>query len=142
MKQLSTAGRWMATGLFCLAAIAFVWQSPFFSNTTALAGPAATLIASADAGDQVKDTAEDVKGGSKNIIRTAEDKVKEAANSNASKVDEADDEGSFLERKAKRDRNRIEQRASEDADRTERAAEKSMNAVERAVDSIKDAFSD
>lgn len=141
-KGLSTVGRWMATTLFLFSAIAFVWQGTFFANTSALAAPAGTLIAAADAGDQVKGAADDVEKGSKNIIRSAEDTVKKAASDNASKVDQADDEGSFVERKAKRDRDRIQQRASEDADRTERAAEKSMNAVERAVDNIKDAFSD
>ncbi|MBE9108924.1 hypothetical protein IQ273_05770 [Nodosilinea sp. LEGE 07298] len=141
-KGLSTAGRWMATTLFLLSAIAFVWQGTFFANTSALAAPTGTLIAAADAGDRVKGAADDVEKGSKNIIRSAEDSVKSAANQNAAKVDRADDDGTFVERKAKRDRNRIEQKASEDADRTERAAEKSMNAVERAVDNIKDAFND
>ncbi|MGG6241694.1 hypothetical protein ACQ4N7_23970 [Nodosilinea sp. AN01ver1] len=141
-KGLPTVGRWVATTLFLLSAIAFVWQGAFFANASALAAPAGTLIAAADAGSQVKGAADDVKQGSRNVIRSAEDSVKRAARQNASKVDQADDEGSFVERKAKRDRDRIEQRASEDADRTERAAEKSMNAVERAVDNIKDAFSD
>lgn len=139
---LSTLGRWIGKTLVLLSAIALVWQVPFLPNTSALAASTGTLIAAADAGDQVKGAADDVAKGSKNVIRSAEDSVKRAANQNAAKVDRSDDTGSFVERKAKRDRDRIEQRASEDADRTERAAEKSMNAVERAVDNIKDAFSD
>ncbi|MBD2108143.1 hypothetical protein H6F49_14350 [Nodosilinea sp. FACHB-13] len=142
MTQLSTLGRKLTVTLVCLVAIAFVWQSPLVSNISAMAAPAGTLIATADAGNQVKGAAEDIKGASKNIIRGTEDKVKDAARSNASKVDQADETGSAVEGKAKRDRNRIEQKASKDADRTEQAAEKSMNAVERAVDNIKGAFSD
>jgi len=41
MQRLSTVRRWMATTLFCLSAIAFVWQGAFFSNTIAMANPAA-----------------------------------------------------------------------------------------------------
>ncbi|MGB3135911.1 MAG: hypothetical protein WBG38_04485 [Nodosilinea sp.] len=141
-KGISAVGRWFATTLFCLAAVAFVWQGSFFANTSALAAPAGALVAAAGLGEQVKDAADNVEEGSKNLIRNAEDSVKSAANTNATKVDAADDEGTFVERKAKRDRNRIEQRAEEDADRTAAAAEKSMNAVERAVDGIKDVFSD
>ena len=140
-KRLSTVGRFLATMLFCLSAIAFVWQGAFLSNTAAMASPAANLIATADAGDSIKGAADDVAKGSKNLIRDTKDKVEKTANKNASKVDQADDNGSFVERKAKRDRDRIEQRAEEDAARTEKAVDKSMNFVERTVDNIKDAFS-
>lgn len=140
-KRLSTAGRWMAATLLCVSAIAFVWQGTFFSSTAAIAAPAVTLIASADAGDRVKDAADDVAKGSKEFIRDTKNKVERTANKNAAKVDAADDEGSVVEGKAKRDRNRIEQRAEEDAARTEKAVDNNMNAVKRAVDSIKDAFS-
>lgn len=139
-KRVAIVGRWIATTLFCLSAIAFVWQGAFFSNTAAIAAPHPILIAAADAGDKTKDAADEVAKGSKNLIRDTKDKVKEAANKNASKVDSADDEGTFVERKAKRDRNRIEQRAEEDAARTEKAVDNSTNAVRRAVDNIKDAF--
>ena len=130
----------MATTLVCVAAIAFVWQGGFFSNTTALVDSMPQLIATSGA-DQIKGAADKVTETSKNIIRGTEDKVKEAANSNAAKVDQADEDGGTAERKAKRDKNRIERRASEDAARTEKRAEKSMNAVKDAVDNIKDAFS-
>jgi hypothetical protein len=140
IKRLSTVGRWIATTLFCVLAIAFVWQGAFFSNTVAMADSAANLIAAADAGDRVKGTADDVAKGSKNFIRDTADKVERTANKNAAKVDRADDEGSVAEGKAKRDRDRIEQRAEEDAARTEKAVDNNMNAVKRAVDSIKDAF--
>lgn len=142
MKRLSTVGRWMATSLFCLSAIAFIWQGAFFSNTAAIADPATNLIAAADAGDQVKGKVSEDAGRAKNFIRDTADKVERTANKNAARVDEAtDDDGSFIERKAKRDRNRIEKRAEEDAARTEKAVDKTKNAVERTVDNIKDAFS-
>ena len=140
-KQLSTVGRFLATTLFCLYAIAFVGESAFFSNTIAMTNPAANLIAAQDVGDQVKDAADEVAKGSKNFIRDTADKVEKTANKNAAKVDQADDDGSFVERKAKRDRDRIEQRAEEDAARTQKAVDNSRNVVERAVDNIKDAFS-
>lgn len=135
---LATVGRWLATSLFCLVAIAFVWQGAF-SNTSAMAAPQ-TLIA-ADVGDQIKGAADDVRGRSKDLIRDTKDKVEKTANKNAAKVDDADDEGTIVERKAKRDKNRIENRAEEDAARTEKAVDKSMNAVKGAVENIKDAFS-
>jgi uncharacterized protein YjbJ (UPF0337 family) len=142
MKQLSIAGRWMATTLLCLSAIAFVWQGAFFSNTAAMANPATNLIAAADVGSQVQGKASEDAGRAKNFIEDTKDKVKETANKNAARVDQATDENdSFVERKAKRDRDRIEQRADEDAARTEKAVDNTKNAVERTVDSIKDVFS-
>lgn len=136
---LSTVGRWLATTLLCVCAIAFVWQGAFFSNNSAMAAPA-TLIA-ADVGDQVKGAADEVRARSKDLIRDTQNKVEKTANKNAAKVDEADDEGSVVERKAKRDKDRIEKRAEEDANRTEKAVDNSMNAVKGVVDNIKDAFS-
>ena len=138
MKRILAVGRWMASTLICLAAIAFVWQGAFFSDTKAMAAPA-TLIA-ANVGDQIQGAADEVRGRSKDLIRDTQNKVEKTANKNAAKVDQADDEGSFVERKAKRDRTRIEKRASEDADRTETAVDKSMDAVKGAVENIKDAF--
>lgn len=140
-KRFSTVVRFMATTLFCVLACAFVWQGAFLSNTAAMASPATTLIATADAGDQVKGAADDVARKSKEIIRGSEAKVKETASKNAAKVDAADDEGTVVEGKAKRDRDRIYSKASKDAARTEKAVDKSKNAVEEVVDSIKDAFS-
>ena len=141
MKQLSAVGHSIATTLFCLSAITLIWQGGFFLNTTAMAAPAATLIAAADADDQVQGVTDEVAKRSKNLIRDTKDQVEKTANKNAAKVDQADDNGSFVEGKAKRDRNRIEQRAEEDAARTEKAVDKSMNVIERTVDNIKDAFS-
>ncbi len=140
-KRLSTVGRWIATTLFCVSAIAFVWQGAFFSNTAAMADPAANLIASTELGDQVQEKVSEDAGRAKNFIEDTKDKVKRTANKNAERVDQAtDDNGSFVEGKAKRDRSRIEKRADEDAARTEKAVDNTKNAVERAVDSIKDAF--
>jgi hypothetical protein len=140
MKRLSTVGQRLATTLVCVAAIALVWQGAFFSNTKALADSTPQLIATSGA-DQIKEAADKVSEGSKKIIRGTENKVKETANTNAAKVDQADDDGGIAESKAMRDKNRIERRAEEDADRTEKRAEKSMDAVKNAVDNIKDAFS-
>jgi hypothetical protein len=147
-KQLSTVKRWMATTLFCILAMAtptpsanaFVWQGAFFSNTSAMADPAATLIASADAGDSAQDKATRDAGRTKNFIDDTADKVKQAAKSNANKVDQATDNGSFIERKAKKDAATIQKRASEDAARTKEAIDNTKNVVERTVDNIKDAF--
>ncbi|MBN3879839.1 MULTISPECIES: hypothetical protein [unclassified Nostoc] len=139
-KQLSTVKRWMATALFCMLAIAFVWQGAFFSNTSAMADPAATLIASSDAGDRAQDKASRDAGRTKNFIDDTADKVKDAAKSNASKVDQSTENGSFAERKAKKDAATIQKRANEDASRTKEAVDNTKNVVERTVDSIKDAF--
>ncbi|MEH2111367.1 hypothetical protein [Nostoc sp.] len=139
-KQLSTVKRWMATALLGMLAIAFVWQGAFFSNTSAMADPAATLIASSDAGDRAQDKASRDAGRTKNFIDDAADKVKQAAKSNANKVDQATDNGSFAERKAKKDAATIQRRANEDASRTKEAVDKTKNAVERTVENIKDAF--
>jgi len=141
-KGLSTVKRWMATTLFCLLAIAFVWQGAFFSNTSAMADNGVSLIASKDVGDQVQEKTSKDAGRAKNFIDDAADKVKQTANKNANKVDQVtDNNGSFVERKAKRDTARIEKRANEDASRTKEAVDNTKNAVERTVDSIKDAFS-
>ncbi|HEY9652932.1 MAG TPA: hypothetical protein V6C95_19910 [Coleofasciculaceae cyanobacterium] len=141
-KGLSIVGRWMATTLLCLSAFACVWQGTFFSHTDAMAAPTVNAIASADAGNQVKGKASVDAGRAKNFIEDTKDKVKQTANKNASRVDQAtDDNNNFIERKAKRDRDRIEQRADEDAARTKKAVDNTKNAVERTVDSIKDVFS-
>ncbi|AFZ20587.1 hypothetical protein [Allocoleopsis franciscana] len=141
-KRLSIVGRWIATTVFCLSAVTLVWQGAFFSNTSAMATPTANLIASAGTSDQVKGKASIDAGRAKNFIEDTKEKVKETANKNAARVDEAtDDNGSFLEGKAKRDRDRIEKRADEDAARTEKAVDNTKNAVESVVDNIKDVFS-
>jgi hypothetical protein len=138
-KPLSVIGHWMLTAVLCVSAIAFAWQGAFFSDSSALASPAATLIA-ADLGDQIKDKADDVRAGSKKIIRENQDAVKKTANKNASKVDRADERGGYFDRKAQRDQARIENRADRHAARTEKAVDKSMNAVKDTVDNAKDAF--
>ncbi len=141
MKRLSIAGRWIAKSLLCVLAVTFVWQGALFSNTGAMAAPDANLIATADAGNQVKGKASVDAGRAKNFIEDTKDKVKQTANKNAARVDQAIDKNdSFVERKAKRDRDRIEQRADEDAARTEKAVDKTKNGVKRAVDGIKDIF--
>jgi uncharacterized protein YjbJ (UPF0337 family) len=142
MKRLSIAGRWIATTLFCLSALAFVWQGAFFSNTAAMAAPTANLILATDVGSQVQGKVSEDAGRAKNFIEDTKDKVKRTANKNADRVDQAtDDNGSFVEGKAKRDRDRIEKRADEDAARTKKAVDNTKNAVERTVDSIKEVFS-
>ena len=115
------------TALVCVLAVVVM-----FFNSSAMA---------AGLGDQIKDKADDVRAGSKELIRDTQDKVERTANKNAAKVDRADEPGGAAETKAKRDRARIEQRAETHADRTETAVDKSMDAVKNAVDTVKDAFS-
>ncbi|MEC4816744.1 MAG: hypothetical protein SAK29_26270 [Scytonema sp. PMC 1069.18] len=141
-KRFSCVGRFLATALFCVSAIAFVWQGAFFSNTTAMAAPTAYLIAEADLGSQIQGKVSEDTGRTKNFIRDTKESLKETANKNADRVEQAtDNDGSFVERKANRDAARIEKRAEEDAARTEKALDNTKNFVERAVDNIKDAFS-
>ena len=141
MKQLSTLGRFLATSVLCALAIAFVWQGAFFSNTAAMADPATNLIASADLGNQVQGKASEDAGRAKGFIEDTKQKLKQTAKKNAARVDEATDNGSYIERKAKRDAARIQKRADEDASRTKSAVDKTKNVVEGTVDKIKDAFS-
>lgn len=141
-KGLSIVGRWLATTVFCVSAIAFSVDGVFFTNTSAMAAPTVNLIASTDVGDKVQDKASEDAGRAKNFIRDTEEKVKQTAKKNAARVEQStDSDGSFVERKAKKDADRIEQRASEDSARTQKAVDKTKNAVEKAVDSIKDVFS-
>ncbi|BCL36714.1 hypothetical protein NSMS1_31610 [Nostoc sp. MS1] len=133
MKKFSGLGRWIATAVFCLSAIAFVWQGTFFANTSAMAGTSTYLIASSDATEGLREK-------SKEFIRDTKSTVKDAARSNANRVNDADETGSAVERKANKDASRIQRRADEDAARTERAVDNNLNAVERTIDNIKDAF--
>lgn len=140
-KQLSALGRWFATVLVGVLAIAFIWQGAF--TTAALASPNSTLIASRDAGDQVQQKTREGARDAKGFIRDTADQVERTANRNADRVNRAtDDEGAggFFSRRAKVDRDRIHMRAEQDAARTQRAVDKSRNAVERAVDNVKDAL--
>lgn len=137
-KQFSVVSRWMTKALLGLLAIAFVWQGAFCFNTNAMAAP--TVLMTANAANQAQDAADTVRDRSKEFIRDTKNKVERTANRNASKVDQADDEGSFVERKAQRDQARIERRAEEDAARTEKAVDDSMNTVKGVVENIKDAF--
>jgi uncharacterized protein YjbJ (UPF0337 family) len=142
MKQLSTLGRFLATTMLCMLAIAFTWQGAFFSNTSAMAAPASNLIATSDLGDEVQGKVSKDSGRAKGFIEDTKQKVKETAKKNAARVDEATDDGSFVEGKAKRDAARIQKRADEDAARTKSAVDTTKNAVQGAVDKIKEAFSD
>lgn len=101
-KGLSIVGRWIATTLFCVSAIAFIWHGAFIVNTSAMANPATNLIASVDADDAKSKAREDARN-TKGFVQETRDKLKEAANSNANKVDDATDNGSFIGRKAQRD---------------------------------------
>jgi TolA-binding protein len=138
VKQFSIMGNWIAKAVFSLVAIALMWQCPFLSDLSAMAVPSAVVATSVP--NQVKGTADQVRDRSKELIQDTKKNVERTANRNAVKVDQADDQGSFVERKAQRDRARIEQRAEEDASKTERAVDDSMNAVKGAVEKIKDAF--
>lgn len=138
-KPLSIVGRLFATTLFCVSAIAFIWQAPFFANAEAIAAPTVTFIASADA---AKAKVSEDTGRTKNFIRDTEEKVKETANKNAERVEDATDgDGNLFERRAKDDAALIQKRASEDSARTQKAVDNTKNVLEKTVDSIKDAFS-
>jgi len=132
-KLLTTLSRWSVVALLCMSAIAFAWQAPFLTDGTAVAARVTPVPAAMDAGDKVK-------RDNKNFVDNAADKVKEAANKNANRVDRSTDTNSAVERKAQRDAARIEKRADEDAARTKRAIDDNVGAVERTVDKIKDAF--
>ena len=141
-KHLSVVKRWVATALLCMSAIAFVWQGGFLANTSAMAAPMTTLIASKDVGDRIQDKTSNDAGRAKGFIRDTADKVERTAKKNANRVEDATDgNGNVLERKAKKDAGRIEKRAEQDAARTEKAVDNTQNAVERTVDNIKDALS-
>lgn len=140
-KRLLTVGRWMATALFCVSAIAFFWIGAFFSNSPVMAEPFPHAIASADLGSQAQGKASEDAGRTKSFVRDAAEQVKKTANDNASRVEQATgSDGNFIERKAQKDAARIEKRANEDATRTQEAIDKTKNIFESAVDSIKDAF--
>lgn len=140
-KKLSTVGRWVATTVLMVSAMAFIWQGALFSNSTAMAAPNTNLIASSNVGDRISDATNETSRKSKNFIRDTADKVEEAARSNARKVENAsDNNGSLVERKARKDAARIEAKAEKDAARTQRAVDNNLNAVERTIDNIKDAF--
>ena len=141
LKRFSAVGRFLATTVLFVCAIAFTWQGGFFSNSNAMAAPGVNLIAVADAGDAVKEKASEDASRAKNFIEDTKDKVKRTANKNAARVEDAtDDNGSLFERKANQDAATIEKRANEDAARTEKAVDNTKNAVESAVDKIKDVF--
>lgn len=139
-KRLATAGRWIAATLFCLSAIAFVWQGAFLPIAPAIASGFTNPILATDAGDRVKSKVSEDTANTKGFIRDTADKVKETAKTNAAKVDRSTDDGSVAERKAKKDAATIQKRADEDASRTQKAVDNTKNAVEKAVDSIKNAF--
>lgn len=138
-KGLTRVGRFLATTMFCVLAIAFVWQGAFFSNTAAMANPAVNLIASGDLGDEVKDKAREGFEKSRNFIDDTKDSLKNTANKNADKV-QAQSNDKDVVGKANRDAGRIEERAESHAAKTKEAVDKTENVVERAIDNIKDAF--
>ena len=133
------AGRWLATTVVCLAAIALFWQGASL-NSSAMATPMNPLIIATHMENQAKDKADDFFDANKNFVRDTADKVKRTANKNASKVSDADDEGTYAELKAQRDADRIEKRANEDAARTQKAIDNTRNAVQNTIDNIKDAL--
>lgn len=142
MKRISSVGHFLATALLCVSAFGFLWQGAFFSNTTAMAAPYANLIAEADLGSKVQGKVSEDTGRTKNFIRDTKESLKETAQKNADRVEQAtDNDGNFIQRKANKDASRIAKRAEEDADRTEKVLETEKNVVERAVDSVKDVFS-
>ncbi|HEY9662976.1 MAG TPA: hypothetical protein V6C65_31410 [Allocoleopsis sp.] len=142
-SRFLAAVRSVATTLFCLLAIAFMWQGTFFSNSSAMAAPTTPIIASVNTGNQIQGKASEDAGRTKDFIRDTKERVKRTADKNADRVQQAtDNDGGFFERKAQRDAARIHKRAEEDAARTQKAVDNTKNIVERTVDNIKDALSD
>ena len=142
LKRFSAVGRFLATTVLFVCAIAFTWQGGFFSNSNAMAAPGVTLIATADAGNVVKGKASEDASRAKNFIEDTKDKVERTAKKNASKVEDADDNGGFFARKAKKDAATIVKRAEEDAARTEKAVDNTKKAVKSTVDKVKDGLRD
>ncbi len=118
----------LMTGLFAILTMASLW----FSTPNAIAAP--TLLASAEGKAQA------TQDNSKGFVNKVRDTVKDAAKSNASKVDNSTDGDSVAARKAKDDAATIQKRADEDAARTKDAIDNNMGVVKKAVEGIKDAF--
>jgi hypothetical protein len=139
-KQFSLVKNWVSTTLLLLSAIAFFWQGTLLANDVALADSTVKSLILANA-EQVQGKVNRDTGRTKNFVEETKDKVKDAARSNANKVDRATDNDSFIGRKAQRDAGRIQQKADKDAARTKDAAEDTKNVIQRTVDNIKDTFS-
>jgi uncharacterized protein YjbJ (UPF0337 family) len=138
-KHFSSVKNWISTTLLMLIAIAFFWQGTLLSNNVAMADSTINSLILANA-EQVQGKVNRDTGRTKNFIEDTKDKVKDAARSNANKVDRATDNDSFIGRKAQRDAGRIQQKADKDAARTKDAVDDSKNVLQRTVDNIKDTF--
>jgi uncharacterized protein YjbJ (UPF0337 family) len=139
-KQFSIVKNWVSTTLLLLTAIAFFWQGALLVNNVALADSIVNSSIFANT-EQVQGKVNRDTGRTKNFVEETKDKVKDAARSNANKVDRATDNDSFIGRKAQRDAGRIQQKADKDAARTKGAVDDSKNVIQRTVDNIKDTFS-
>jgi hypothetical protein len=138
-KQFSMIKNWISTTLLLATAIAFFWQGTLLVNNVALASTVnSSFLANTE---QVQGKVNRDTGRTKNFVEDTKDKVKDAARSNANKVDRATDNDSFIGRKAQRDAGRIQQKADKDAARTKDAVDDSKNVIQRTVDGIKDTFS-
>jgi hypothetical protein len=141
IKQLSTVGRSLVKTLFCLAAIALMWEGAFLATAPAMADTANSILV-ADLGDRIQQKASQDAGRTKSFIQKTAEQVEKTANKNTERVKQAtDDDNNFLERRAKRDRDIVEKRAKEDAAQTQKAVDTTKNAIERTVENIKDTFS-
>jgi hypothetical protein len=121
---------YVVKALMSFVLVAFVM---FASPAVSIASPIL-----ADAGSKVQSKVGEDTANTKGFVREAREKVKEAANSNASKVSDAD-KGGFFSKKAQRDAGRIERRANEDAARTQKAIDNTKDAVNKAVNGVRDA---
>lgn len=140
MKQFSNVKKLIASTLLGLFAIAFFWQSAFLSSNVAMANSTVNSLILADTGSEVQSKVSKDTGRTKSFIEDAKDTVKDAARSNANKVDKATDNDSVIGRKAQRDAARIQDKADKDAARTKEAVDDTKNVIERAVEGIKDTF--
>lgn len=141
MKLFSTLKTWLGTALLSFLAIAFFWQSALLSSNVAMADSMTNSLFFANTANEVQGKVNQDTGRTKDFIDNAKDTVKDAARSNANKVDNSTDNDSFIGRKAQRDAARIQDKAENDAARTKDAVDDTKNVLERAVEGIKDTFS-
>lgn len=132
-KRLSIAGHWIAATVLFVCATAFAWQGAFLANTAAMASPHGTLIA-ASLDKDANHAAEETKRSNKSFVETVKEKVQDAAQSNAEKVQDTLGDDNPISRKAGRDAKRIVNRSEEDASRTKKAIDTNVNKAKDAAD--------
>lgn len=75
IKQLSTVGRSLVKTLFCLAAIALMWEGVFLATAPAMADTANSILV-ADLGARVQQKVSEDTGRTKSFIQKTAQQVK------------------------------------------------------------------